>query len=182
MIISVHFTFMDLVSTVFRNRCERASHISQSSKFIYMHSIYGEGCLCQQRQQFWVKIAYYYILHVTNELNTQSCVFLLDYNSQESPLPTLSHFFSGNGASLYSQPGLSSPLASDLTMCSLISRSLNTISLYSLEVGVVHRDVSEAVRAVQDVVAVAHLRQDTLYITGLSLAETDRVPKTLASY
>ena len=67
-------------------------------------------------------------------------------------------------------------------MCSLISRSLNTISLYSLEVGVVHRDVSEAVRAVQDVVAVAHLRQDTLYITGLSLAETDGVPKTVASY
>ena len=43
-----------------------------------------------------------------------------------------------------------------------ISRGL---SLNSLEVGVVHRDVGEAVRAVQDVVAVAHLKQDTLYIT-----------------
>ena len=45
----------------------------------------------------------------------------------------------------------------------------------------VHRDVGEAVGAVQDVVTVAHLRQDTLYITGPSLAETDRVPITQAS-
>ena len=43
-----------------------------------------------------------------------------------------------------------------------ISRPL---SLNALEVGVVHRDVGEAVRAVQDVVAVAHLKKDTLYIT-----------------
>ena len=100
---------------MFRNRCEH-EHFTNLKRVPKLHAA------CVNRDPYTKLVGpNFYILHVTNELNTQSCVFLLYSSSQESPVPTLSHFFWGNGASLYSQPGLSSPLASDLTMCSLIS-------------------------------------------------------------